>query len=158
VLAAWISWSAVWDFLWFLLNPAYGWRRFRPGAVWWHARWLWRLPLDYWIAAAASLALALVAQVLVWGGAEAGSPGPLAAQALLLASFAGWAVVAGLLSPLYTRLYRHTHSAAFDERELAPITPPPSQPAPAGTRPRTRDPHEPEPRETTAATDDWFQD
>ena len=50
LLAAWIAWSALWDFLWFLLNPAYGWRRFRPGNVWWHRRWLWRLPLDYWVA------------------------------------------------------------------------------------------------------------
>ncbi len=100
LLAAWIAWSAVWDFLWFLLNPAYGRRRFRPGNVWWHSRWLWRLPLDYWIAVASSLALALVAQLIVRGeagGGAAGSPwpGPLAAQALLLAAFAVWALLAG---------------------------------------------------------------
>ena len=67
LLAAWVAWSALWDFLWFLLNPAYGWRRFRPGNVWWHSRWLWRLPLDYWVAVVASLLLALAAQ-LVGGG------------------------------------------------------------------------------------------
>jgi hypothetical protein len=129
LLAAWVSWSALWDFLWFLLNPAYGWRRFRPGNVWWHARWLWRLPLDYWLAAAASLVLALVAQVIVWGDASApaGSVGPLAAQALLLVAFVAWAVAAGLLAPAYRRLYEHTHSAAFDERHRTPITPPPNE-------------------------------
>ena len=74
LLAAWISWSAVWDFLWFLLNPAYGWRRFRPGNVWWHRRWLWRLPLDYWVAVAASLALAFAAG-LAAGEKPAGSAG-----------------------------------------------------------------------------------
>ena len=69
VLAAWVAWSALWDFLWFLLNPAYGWRLFLPGSVWWHARWLWRLPLDYWVASGASLLLAFLAQALAWGGA-----------------------------------------------------------------------------------------
>lgn len=127
VLAAWIAWSALWDFLWFLLNPAYGWRRFRPGTVWWHSRWRWRLPLDYSVAAAASLVLAFVAQTLAWGGAASSSPGPLAAQGLLLTCFAGWAVVVGLLSPLYARLYRHTHAAGFDERDRVPITPPPGE-------------------------------
>jgi len=128
VLAAWIAWSALWDFLWFLLNPAYGWRRFRPGNVWWHSRWLWRLPLDYSVAVVVSLLVALVAQLVADGkpeGAGAGGAGPLAEQALLLAAFAVWALVVGLLSPLYARLHGHTHAAAFDERDHVPITPPP---------------------------------
>ena len=131
VLAAWIAWSALWDLLWFLLNPAYGWRRFRPGSVWWHSRWRWRLPLDYSVAAAVSLILAFVAQALAWGGAGdgPGSWGPLASQAVLLACFVAWAVVVGLLAPLYGRLYRHTHAAAFDERHRVAITPPPQEEA-----------------------------
>lgn len=132
LLAAWVSWSALWDLLWFLLNPAYGWRRFRPGSVWWHRRWLWRLPLDYWVAVVVSLALAGAAR---WAertaaGGEADSAaglGPLAAQALLLAVFAGWALVTGLVSPVYGRLHRHTHATAFDERGLVPIAPPPGE-------------------------------
>jgi hypothetical protein len=128
LLAAWVAWSALWDFLWFQLNPAYGWRLFRPGNVWWHSRWLWVLPLDYSIAVVASLALALAAQIVAWGEpAGAGGLGPLAAQAVLLAAFAVWAVLAGLLSPLYGRLYAHTHAAAFDERGRVPITPPPGE-------------------------------
>jgi hypothetical protein len=125
VLAAWVAWSALWDFLWFLLNPAYGWRLFLPGSVWWHARWLWRLPVDYWVATGASLVLALVAQMLAWGGADAASPGPFAGQVLLLVAFVAWAVVVGLASPLYARVYRHTHAAGFDERGSVAITPPP---------------------------------
>jgi hypothetical protein len=35
------------DFLWFVMNPAFGIRRFRPVHVWWHRRWLLRMPLDY---------------------------------------------------------------------------------------------------------------
>jgi hypothetical protein len=151
LLAAWVSWSAIWDFLWFLLNPAYGWRRFRPGNVWWHSRWLLRLPLDYWVAVVVSLALAAAAQS-VWGGAGetaasasgpastgAGSSAglsPLAAQALLLVVFVAWAFLIGLLSPQYGRLYRRTHAPAFDERDQVPITPPPGgTAAPAGSPP-----------------------
>ncbi len=136
VLAAWIAWSAVWDFLWFLLNPAYGWRRFRAGSVWWHSRWLWRLPLDYWVAVIASLVLALAAQLVAEGtpgGADsAGSsgPGPLAAQALLIVAFAVLAAAVGLLSPFYRRLHAHTHAPAFDERSRVPITPPPGEARP----------------------------
>jgi hypothetical protein len=138
LLAAWVAWSALWDFLWFLLNPAYGWRRFRPGNVWWHSRWLWRLPLDYWVAVVASLLLALAAQLVGGGGsatdaaATAGAiaPGPLAGQALLLAAFAVWALLAGLLSPAYGRLYVRTHAAEFDERARVSITPPPEEARP----------------------------
>ena len=127
LLAAWISWSALWDLLWFLLNPAYGWRLFREGNVWWHGRWLWRLPLDYWLAGAVSLVLAFAAQVIAWGGASGGGVGPLAGQALLLVAFVAWAVAAGLLAPLYRRAYEHTHALAFDERDRVPITPPPRE-------------------------------
>jgi hypothetical protein len=143
LLAAWVAWSALWDFLWFLLNPAYGWRRFRRGNVWWHSRWLWRLPLDYWVAVVVSLALALAAQLVRaeagGGGASTAGLSPLAAQALLLAVFAAWAVLNGLASPLYGRLYRHTHSAEFDERGRVPISPPPGEAPPPAAAPQATD-------------------
>lgn len=38
------------DWLWFVLNPAYGIRKFRKEHVWWHAKdWWWIMPRDYWI-------------------------------------------------------------------------------------------------------------
>jgi hypothetical protein len=38
------------DFLWFVLNPAFGIRRFRKEHVWWHApTWWWVMPRDYWV-------------------------------------------------------------------------------------------------------------
>jgi hypothetical protein len=37
------------DFLWFLLNPHFGWKKFRRHEVWWHRRWFLGFPLDYWI-------------------------------------------------------------------------------------------------------------
>ncbi len=36
------------DFLWFLLNPAWGWKRFNRQEVRWHQHWLLRFPTDYW--------------------------------------------------------------------------------------------------------------
>jgi multisubunit Na+/H+ antiporter MnhC subunit len=160
VLAAWVSWSALWDFLWFAHNPAYGWRRFRPGNVWWHSRWLWRLPLDYFVAAAASLALAAAAQLAARGaGGDAASAGgrqaseaadPLVTQAVLLAVFFGWAVLNVVASPLLMRLHRHTHAASFDERGRVPIAAPPEDVAPRresvrpGEAPPPGRPHDPE--------------
>jgi len=43
------------DFLWFLLNPAYGLERFNPDAVHWHKHWLWLAPVDYWFYSGAML-------------------------------------------------------------------------------------------------------
>jgi hypothetical protein len=37
------------DFLWFLLNPAWGWQRFGPAHIPWHTRWLGGAPVDYWL-------------------------------------------------------------------------------------------------------------
>lgn len=45
------------DFLWFVLNPAYGWQRFDPTHIAWHKRWLWGLPVDYWSGLAVSAVL-----------------------------------------------------------------------------------------------------
>jgi hypothetical protein len=36
------------DFLWFVLNPAFGLARFHPTAIPWHKHWLWLAPADYW--------------------------------------------------------------------------------------------------------------
>ena len=38
------------DFLWFVCNPSYGLRGFRPERAWWHApNWWWIMPRDYWV-------------------------------------------------------------------------------------------------------------
>lgn len=45
------------DFLWFIINPAFGWKRFRADQVAWHKHWACGAPVDYWIFAAASATL-----------------------------------------------------------------------------------------------------
>ncbi len=49
-LAIYFVWCAVWDYLWFVLNPYYGVRNFKRQNIWWHTKSYWILnlfPLDY---------------------------------------------------------------------------------------------------------------
>ncbi len=36
------------DFLWFVLNPHYGIKKFRKGQIWWHKTWWGPVPSLYW--------------------------------------------------------------------------------------------------------------
>jgi hypothetical protein len=52
------------DFLWFVLNPAFGLRRFRREHIWWHAPgWWWIMPREYWLFAPVGLALYLAGRM-----------------------------------------------------------------------------------------------
>ena len=53
VMLFWISE----DFLWFIINPAFGWKRFHPQHVGWHKHWACGAPVDYWIFGVVSAAL-----------------------------------------------------------------------------------------------------
>lgn len=46
------------DFLWFILNPYYGWQRFSDQYVWWFSSWWGAFPVDYyfWFVVAATCA------------------------------------------------------------------------------------------------------
>ena len=44
-----IIYFVVEDFLWFVLNKHYGIKRFRPGKIAWHNRWVLGLPISYWV-------------------------------------------------------------------------------------------------------------
>lgn len=43
------------DFLWFLLNPAFGWTHFGPEWIPWHKHWWGPVPADYWVFLAVSV-------------------------------------------------------------------------------------------------------
>jgi len=50
VLGFYILFWVLEDWLWFVINPAYGLKRFKKECIWWHApRWWKGAPLDYWI-------------------------------------------------------------------------------------------------------------
>lgn len=45
------------DWLWFVMNPAYGLARFDPAHVPWHKHWFGPMPTDYWTMGGIGLAL-----------------------------------------------------------------------------------------------------
>lgn len=112
-LAAYMAWVVTWDFLWFVLNPRFGWARFRKGAVWWHGRtWIGRFPIDYWSALVVSCGLAAGARLTATGG------GVLERHLVLIAGFAALTVVCGVAAPAYMRWYAHMRRPGSDERAL----------------------------------------
>jgi hypothetical protein len=110
-LGAYMIWSVTWDLLWFILNPRFGWSRFRKGAVWWHGRtWIGRFPVDYYIAVVISL---------VFAGSATFTSGGLAVmrgQLALMGGFAVLTVLVWLAAPAYMRWYGHMRRAGADER------------------------------------------
>jgi hypothetical protein len=111
--SAYLIWVATWDLLWFLLNPRYGWARFRKGEIWWHARtWIGRFPIDYWGALVLSLVVASAARLAI-GGA-----GVLARHVVLVAGFAGLTLLTNAAAPRYMRWHAHMRRPGADERAV----------------------------------------
>jgi hypothetical protein len=50
------------DFLWFVLNPAFGLARFKPAFIPWHIHWFGFAPIDYWTMSAAEIVLFFVSR------------------------------------------------------------------------------------------------
>lgn len=52
------------DFLWFVLNPAFGLSKFKASQIWWHTHsWWWIMPRDYWIFGPIALGLYILSWV-----------------------------------------------------------------------------------------------
>jgi len=120
-VATYFALAVVWDYLWFVLNPAYTVQRFRRGRVWWfEVPWIWRFPLDYYVGFAFSIALA--------GGAAwaAGDADPLWRHLWMLAGLVILTAFAVLAAPLYHRYYRHMRRGGADDRAVTHTYPPPA--------------------------------
>jgi hypothetical protein len=110
-LSSYLVWVATWDLLWFLLNPRYGWARFRKGEIWWHARtWIGRFPIDYWGGLVLSLVIAATARLAT------GDFGVLARQLLLVAGFTALTLLTNAAAPRYMRWHAHMRRPGSDER------------------------------------------
>jgi hypothetical protein len=121
VLATYFALAVVWDYLWFVLNPAYTVRRFERGNVWWfEIPWIWRFPLDYYNGIVLSIVLAALA---AW---SAGNRHVLWQHLWLLAGQAVLIALTVLLAPLYHRYYRHMRRAGADDRNITHTYPPPA--------------------------------
>ncbi|HET6831454.1 MAG TPA: hypothetical protein VFH44_08920 [Solirubrobacterales bacterium] len=113
--------AVVWDYLWFVLNPAYTVGRFRRGSVWWFPRaWIWRFPVDYYASIGLSVALAALA------AAAGGDASWLGGHLWNLAGLLLLVAVTVPLAPSYHRWYRHMRRVGADDRERTPTYPPPA--------------------------------
>jgi hypothetical protein len=98
ILALFFLLSACWDGLWFVLNPSFTLDRFRPGEIWWHAKWIWRVPTDY----VSAVALAAVFTVVVWWRWDKGVAKRMATA---LTTFALGVSLAVFFAPVYIGWY-----------------------------------------------------
>lgn len=60
--------SVVEDFLWFMVNPAYGLEKFSAEFIPWHESWIGPLPPDYYLGIVASIGLGIWARGWKWCG------------------------------------------------------------------------------------------
>lgn len=60
MIGAYVLFWVLEDFLWFVLNPHYGWKLFKPQHIWWHKRWWCGVPFDYWILGSVGILLVFV--------------------------------------------------------------------------------------------------
>ncbi|MCB9894348.1 MAG: hypothetical protein H6839_07860 [Planctomycetes bacterium] len=68
ILSQYLMVAVWWDFLWFVINPHFGIRRFKSKNVWWHKQWIAGMPMDYPMGTICSAAL--------WFWADWLQPGP----------------------------------------------------------------------------------
>ena len=111
VVACYLVWNVTWDLLWFVLNPHFGWARFRKGHVWWHGgAWIGRLPIDYVNA----LWLSFLVASVPW--AARGNSSYLLRHTIFVAGMALLTFAGALAAPFYHRWYHHMRRPGCDER------------------------------------------
>jgi hypothetical protein len=120
-LAVYFALAVIWDYIWFVMNPAYTVRRFRRENVWWfQVPWIWRFPLDYYVGIGLSVALAGLAAL------DAGDWAPVASQLWLVAGLVVLTALAVQAAPLYHRWYRRMRRVGADDRAATPTFGPPA--------------------------------
>jgi hypothetical protein len=120
LLAAYMIFNVIWDFLWFVLNPHFGWRRFRKGGVWWHNhRWIGRFPIDYWNGLALSFGVAALPWLF-------GDRTVLGQHAAYVAGMVLLTALTAAFAPAYQRWYRQMRRPGSDERHLVDRSGPPT--------------------------------
>lgn len=60
ILSSYVLLTNIEDFMWFVLNPHFGIKKFKKSEIWWHKDWLGPVPLRYIYSMAIWLALFLV--------------------------------------------------------------------------------------------------
>ena len=108
--AKYFATAVLWDFLWFVINPAYGMSNFTKESVWWHAKSYWvfgLFPADYAVGWAISLGCAFAASKL-------GGPSVLE-HAFMMCGLLVCTIITIALSPLYHAWYKNMRKT--DDRD-----------------------------------------
>ncbi len=58
----------IWDYLWFVVNPHFTIKNFKGEHVFWHQKWIWKFPSDYWFSSLISCLLALATELFFNSG------------------------------------------------------------------------------------------
>lgn len=97
ILSSYVLFGAYWDFLWFIWNPDYGLKKFKPYLIWWHKKWIKnKVPTDYPIHLGESIVFAGIASVL--GGVSI-----IAQWGVFFSILTGLALLSCLISQLWRR-------------------------------------------------------
>jgi hypothetical protein len=83
--------AVIWDYLWFIVNPAYGPARFFARDVWWYRRWTASVPSEYWLGL-------LVSALLGWASCRQGKGGGGVAGALRVGVELGVPIVLAIVA------------------------------------------------------------
>ncbi|MBI2037689.1 MAG: hypothetical protein HYT15_02025 [Candidatus Magasanikbacteria bacterium] len=116
--AVYFAWCVLWDYHWFVMNPAYK-GRFKKDYVWWHAKSAWVFdwfPVDYLVGTGFSFVLAAGAALV------AGNSGVLLNHFYVVAGWWGYtAILKIIVSPYYHRWHIKMHHWSRDQRDQVDI-------------------------------------
>lgn len=77
LLSCFFQFTILWDFLWFILNPYFGWKRYIKGNIWWFRTWFGPFPVDYYIGLTLSATFATLRGIFWHSAFLFTLPGPL---------------------------------------------------------------------------------
>ncbi len=103
LIAAYVIFISLWDFLWFVFNPYYGIKNYRKEKIWWFSKSKWvadMFPFDYVCSLIGCLILALVAS-LINNNFEL-----LLREVYTILIFIALAIISIFFAPSYHRWYK----------------------------------------------------
>lgn len=118
ILSCYFTFNVIWDFLWFVLNPAFGWCRYEKKSIWWFQKWIGSFPLNYYSALAIGGFLAIMRGMT----ADADGNQLLGSIAIPLQHGIGW-LIGVSISIAFTSVIIRKHGCpmpAIPEKSISP--------------------------------------
>lgn len=61
ILCIFLIFIVIWDYLWFIVNPNFTIKNFKGDHIFWHSKWFFNMPRDYWGSIGISFVIAVMA-------------------------------------------------------------------------------------------------